>query len=200
MHSSSGIDFPYLAFFLAGFFIILLITPVSAVTLTNPRFNESMTAGSTIAYDFSFIPDTEPSVTFERIDITGDCAAWISLDKQAPLTFTERIPLQAVIAVPKDATNGWHRCDVTFTTPSAGMFVQAMAIPISVNVTGGTAPTAAITTAATIAPTTQAPVTTAPVQQQSEAPGIGIGFVMGAGIMFFIFVVVILWDIRRARR
>ena len=141
--------------------LIILIANASAVTVMNPRFNETVVAGDTALYHFSAKPDTEGTVTFSTITTEGDCREWVHVSQIPPLTFNDSIPLDATITVPKTATNGMHSCQITFTAPPSGMLQYAIGLAVHVNVINGTEPTPTPTIVTTTSPTQTASETTA---------------------------------------
>jgi len=116
---------------------------VSAVTVTNSKFSDSISAGSSASFTMSLSPDIAQEI---GIPLTvsmdgGACSPWVSTSTQKVTLTTQSTPVTAQIQVPTTAINGAYACRVQYTSPPSGMVQSRIEVPISLSVTGGkTAP------------------------------------------------------------
>ena len=160
-------------------FLLLLVvcfSQVHAITLTPViRYNETVPAGDTVQFTITMLPEAHP-VTFVSNTVEGDCAQWVSMNT-ASFTVDKTTDIPVQIAVPKDATNGAHRCDITFRTAGTGTANMGIGFPVSVRVSGGTEPTVAPL------PTTQPVTVMATVIPTPEARSMLLSTYAGAGVV-----------------
>jgi len=122
------------------------------------KFDQVMNAGDNADFAIHFTPDGKET-QIESIAVEGECANWVTMNRTAPVSLPATIAFN--VAVPKDATNGTHRCFLSFMMPGSGMIRYAIGYNVIVNVTGGTEPIP------TTEPTTIA-TTTIPTQPVRE--------------------------------
>jgi len=146
------------------------------------------------------------------VSTDGNCSDWVTTDISKIRLSDTGVPVTASVNVPTSAYNGDYRCVVQYTAPPAGMVQSRIEVPISISVSGGKdAPPAVITTVATTP--TEAPTIKAPVQEvapiepptlkapsyEPEIPFTTYGLVI-AGVLAVVFVIVMVYDIRRGKR
>lgn len=205
--------------------LLFFVVSVDGVLLTNSKFSATIPAGESRLYEFTVSPEKhngETVVTFESTKVEGDpvCADWITVDHNA-FRFETPTKVSARINVPKDAFNSRngtpYACFISMSTPSQGFIKAILQAPVYITVVNGQippelTPTADITTIIpTPAPTPQKTVTIAPpaavpATQETAEPERWLSSspvaysLVGVGILAMCFFVVMMYDIRRAKK
>jgi hypothetical protein len=203
------------SFFLLFVVCAVIVSGVSALTITPPRYNETVSAGSTVSFDVSLVSDNPSEKVIETVKTTGDCSGWVVIQPGAP------VPLPATFHVigniPDSATNGRTRCDISFAQPQSGQITMIIQMPITFNVSNGVNPTPTPTATFTTVPTTTIqttiPTTTSTIlptttrtPEQTPVPththtGLPLDpAVILVSIIIAAFIIVVVYDYRRGFR
>lgn len=188
-------------------FVVFLLVPAQAVTIQNSRFIADMPVDSSANYVMNVVPDQpyEKGVVLTvDMDEEGNCSQWVSLSHKTVMLDPAGTEVTAVIAVPPGSTNGYHECFVQYTSPP-GKIQTRLQAPVRITVSGGIdAPTPEITVP-TVQPveewTAQTPITSTPApSSRTEVNGSILSMIGGICVLAVVFVLVIVYDIRRARK
>lgn len=186
--------------------LLLILSPVTAVTITNSRYVSSLPAGSSDEFQMTLTPDTaaEDGLILTT-SMEGDCGPWVRLDTPAVTLDPKGTAVTANIEVPGDATNGNTECFVTYTAPPVGMVQSRLQAPIRLTVTGGIEPTPTPEPTLTAAPTVEAQAPApAPATASTPAPyepnyAPILPALCGVLVLCVAFLIVMVFDLRRGR-
>jgi hypothetical protein len=167
--------------------VFLIVGHASAVSISPVRWNESVNAGDTATFAITLMNTTPDETNILSPTITGDCAEWVSSDgKDTSLPSTTHF----TIKVPKTATNGSHRCDVSFKFPGSSLIAYAIGFPITVKVSGGTEPMPTTAETTTIPTTQDTPIpspSTIPATPKTTYASLNAALVVLAGIAVIVW-------------
>ena len=129
-------------YFFTAVLITALVLPVSGATVENSIYATALTPGARDSFTMTMKADTPDEIgTPLTVGMDGgDCSQWVRLDTAGITLDSTGAPVTAVIDVPIDAVNGFHRCAVQYTAPSNGMITARIEVPFKIDVTGGTDP------------------------------------------------------------
>lgn len=156
-----------LLLFLMAALIVFLIQPVHGLTVSPPRFNESIKPGDTAVFDVLITNSTPEEIAIERPTVAGECSAMIAIESAGgnlPQTVRTRI------TVPPGAENRSYRCDMTITPNITTTQIRySVEIPYTLRIIGGIEPVATVTTTPTTTTTTE-PTTTTTTPKHTPKP------------------------------
>lgn len=140
------------------FILILCVSQVSATTVQNSKYLNTLSVGDSDIFEMKLTADTKNEIGLPlTISKEGDCE-FIKVDKEKILISDIPETITANIHVPANSVNGLHKCEIMFTAPSNGMAQSRIGVPFLITVVGGldaTTTTTATPTIQTTTPTTE---------------------------------------------